>query len=182
MDWVRDFDEAVLRAINQGLHCGFCDFAFWVFSSLGIGFVQLLLSLPMAFFSSLRRVWLLVFVSWAVSGGLVQAVKAVSPRLRPTNDPATIVTPGELLFKSSFPSGHTATSFAIAFALFLAWPGEKRRMIGVSALVVAVLVGVSRVYRGVHWPTDVIGGMLLGCGTAFLVAFVFETVLRRSAK
>ena len=59
----------------------------------------------------------------------------------------------------SFPSGHTAASFASVTALYLA--GEKKMW--KAALVLAVLIALSRLYLYVHYPTDVLGGMLLGC-------------------
>ena len=59
----------------------------------------------------------------------------------------------------SFPSGHTAASFASVTALYLV--GEKKMW--KAALVLAVLIALSRLYLYVHYPTDVLGGMLLGC-------------------
>lgn len=62
----------------------------------------------------------------------------------------------------SFPSGHTAASFAAAFALFFA--GSRR--IAIPALVLAVLIAFSRMYLYVHFPTDILGGIVVGvfCG------------------
>lgn len=62
----------------------------------------------------------------------------------------------------SFPSGHTAASFASVSALYFA--GEKRMW--KPALVLAVLIAFSRLYLYVHFPTDILGGILLGtlCG------------------
>lgn len=69
----------------------------------------------------------------------------------------------------SFPSGHTGSSFAAASALWRA--GCPRA--GAAAMVLAVLIGFSRLYVGVHFPTDVLGGVVLGCacgmGSAALV-------------
>ena len=58
----------------------------------------------------------------------------------------------------SFPSGHTAASFASVMALYLA--GEKK--LWIPTLVLAVLIAFSRLYLYVHYPTDVLGGMIIG--------------------
>lgn len=65
----------------------------------------------------------------------------------------------------SFPSGHTACSFAAAYAYYRCLPQKKW---GVAALVLAGLIGFSRIYVGVHYLTDVIGGALVGMFAAWL--------------
>ena len=57
----------------------------------------------------------------------------------------------------SFPSGHTASAFAAAFALWL-----QNRKLGVPALVLAAFIAFTRLYLYVHFPTDVLGGAVLG--------------------
>ena len=64
----------------------------------------------------------------------------------------------------SFPSGHTAGSFAALLALSK-WVPKK---IGIPAIVLATLVSLSRLYVGVHYPTDLLGGFVIG----FLCSFV----------
>ena len=64
----------------------------------------------------------------------------------------------------SFPSGHTAASFASVTALYLS--GERR--IGLIALVISCLIAVSRLYLYVHYPTDVLGGIIFGCLSGWL--------------
>ena len=62
----------------------------------------------------------------------------------------------------SFPSGHTASAFAAAFALWL-----QNRKLGVPALVLAAFIAFTRLYLYVHFPTDVLGGLAGPC-TGFL--------------
>ena len=69
--------------------------------------------------------------------------------------------PGEF----SFPSGHSSCSFAFAFAIYLLLPKKY----GVPALVLATLIALSRLYVGVHYPTDILGGFAVGILCALAV-------------
>jgi undecaprenyl-diphosphatase len=64
----------------------------------------------------------------------------------------------------SFPSGHSAAAMAVAFSYALAFPALAVPLVGL-----AVLVGASRVFLGVHYPGDVVIGQLLAVGTALLI-------------
>jgi undecaprenyl-diphosphatase len=79
---------------------------------------------------------------------------------------------------SAFPSGHTtaATTMCAALAFFLTRRTTWKRAVVVwtCAIIIAALVGVSRVYLGAHWPTDVIGGMALGSLWIVVVATGIE--------
>ena len=85
-------------------------------------------------------------------------LKPTIQRIRPFD----VITDIELLVKRpldySFPSGHTAASFTSVMALYLA--GEKK--LWIPALILAVLIAFSRLYLYVHYPTDVLGGVIIG--------------------
>ena len=63
----------------------------------------------------------------------------------------------------SFPSGHSLSSFAAAMAIFM-----NHRKMGVAALLFAFIMGCTRLYFYVHYPTDVLAGMLFGLILGFL--------------
>ena len=85
-------------------------------------------------------------------------------RLRPFQVDSSIVpliTPGEY----SFPSGHTASSFAASTCIFL-----RYKKIGIVAMLLAAIIAFTRLYLFVHFPTDVLAGMLVGILCAILVS------------
>lgn len=72
----------------------------------------------------------------------------------------------------SFPSGHTAASFAAVAALYFA--GEKKMC--APALVLAVLIACSRMYLYVHYPTDILGGIIVGILCGYLANKVVQRI------
>jgi membrane-associated phospholipid phosphatase len=106
-----------------------------------------------------RRPWLLVLLLAAdfAAEGLSLALRQWIGRDRP---PLVYPEPKPLVsvpHSGAFPSGHASTAFACATVL--AWASPRLR---VPAFVVAAAIAWSRVYVGVHWPLDVLGGAALG--------------------
>lgn len=70
----------------------------------------------------------------------------------------------------SFPSGHTAVSFAAVTALMMAGEGKLWK----PALVIAVLIAFSRLYLYVHYPTDILGGIIVGGAAGYIGYLIVE--------
>jgi len=70
----------------------------------------------------------------------------------------------------SFPSGHTASSFAIACVIFRMLPNRY----GSPAMILAFLIGFSRLYVGIHYPSDVLFGMISGIGISYLAEYMIQ--------
>lgn len=190
MDGLWRFDQDAIRSIHLGLNHPFLDAIFFVISSTGLGWVQILLILLFtvrwgAVFSARTRAnpsqseptrtnpshyswtWPLL-VSYGATGLVNAIIKKGIPRERPSN--LEWANPQETFFFNSFSSGHTATSVGIATTLWWLSRGTPYAWIGRVGLVWAALVGFSRVYRGVHWPTDVVSGAAVGVMMGTLVA------------
>jgi undecaprenyl-diphosphatase len=106
-----------------------------------------------------RRPWFLLLLVTAdfAADGLSLTLRQWIGRLRP---PLVYPEPRPLVptpHTGSFPSGHSATAFACATVI--AWASPR---LAVPAFALAALVAWSRVYVGVHWPLDVLGGAALG--------------------
>lgn len=110
-----------------------------------------------------RALWAVITV--LLGWGLGNVVKELVRRARPVVQNAVDHAPGY-----SFPSGHaTNTTVAAIVVLVLLWPllARRGRVTGtVLAVVVALLIGLDRVMLGVHYPSDVLGGYLLGGAVA----------------
>jgi len=134
----------------------------------------------------LTAAWLAVTV--AGSSLVNSLVKAAVEEVRPAS--AGAVTPADGF---SYPSGHTqaATVTYVAVVLVVGWqvlhPGRRARIVSAGAVaLLAGAVGCSRVLLGAHWPSDVLGGWLLGscwvtAATAVLIALGARTHAVRSA-
>jgi undecaprenyl-diphosphatase len=125
--------------------------------------------------------WRGCVAAFAVSGAglLGQLVKNLACRARPTAPLAGTFFVGFPCFPakyaySSFPSGHAATAFAAAVFLALWYPSGRWVFLGL-----ATIVAISRIVLGAHFPSDVLGGAVIGAGSA-LVVYSFVPAARRA--
>jgi undecaprenyl-diphosphatase len=115
-------------------------------------------------------VLLLTFVSVALADWIATALKALIDRPRPPlryPEPKTLV---PLPHDASFPSGHASTSFAAATMLSFAFPKFAPPL-----LLLAAAVAFSRVYVGVHYPLDILGGAALGASVSLALMALVRT-------
>ena len=149
----------ILDWMQNHLRCGLLDAVLPAISwTCNHGEVWILLALLLVLRKNSRR------KGWAVAAALVLDLvccnlflKPLVGRVRPfaMNPAVELLIPPPL--DASFPSGHTAASFAAVFALKAAGSPLWK-----PALAVAVVIAFSRLYLYVHWPSDVLAGVLLG--------------------
>jgi undecaprenyl-diphosphatase len=182
LDGLWRFDQTVFKAVHQGWHAGWLDPVFWVISTTGLGWVQGLFLFIIGFkwpkFPEVRYEWLWP-VAWAgiFTGVTNNLLKQFFERERPSN--YIWADPQESIYFSSYPSGHTAGSFGLAFAFCFLAPVSSRWKAVVMGW--ACLVGLSRIYRGVHWPTDVLGGIGNGLFCACLALMLWRLMRGHAA-
>jgi undecaprenyl-diphosphatase len=111
-------------------------------------------------------------VSLGIASGFANLVaKPLSTRRRPARQEAEELARRHVQMprSSSFPSGHSASAFAFATGTAKAQP-----MLSVPLLVLAALVGYSRVHVGVHYPADVLAGAFIGISAAELADYLLD--------
>jgi undecaprenyl-diphosphatase len=162
---VNHFDLTVLRALYAGDSGPIGLTIFLLISLLGSGWMMLGL-LPVFAVRSLKpwrhRAAMLIGTLCTTSAIVALAKNAIA-RVRPCQALSWAHTAGmELPVDPSFPSGHAAGTFAFAAFVF-----ALHRRAGIAAFGLAVLVAISRVALGVHYPTDVMAGAVVGSIVGF---------------
>lgn len=102
---------------------------------------------------------------WITSAIITQTTKRVLDRKRPFEEYAFIIKRDDESGGRSFPSGHTSSAFSTATSLSLYYP---KWYVIAPAYLYAASVGWARMYQGVHYPTDVLGGAIVGAASAWL--------------
>ena len=180
MEWIQSIDTGILLFIqehmrNEAFH------GFWrAITFLGsAGWFWLALAVILLIPKKTRKAGFTALLSMGI-GALITNVflKNAVARIRPYDAVETIVPLVGKLSDYSFPSGHTCASFAAAMVYLKMLPKKY----GVPFVILAVLIAFSRLYVGVHYLTDVIGGLIIGIFSAWTAVHLMEYLRKRMKK
>jgi len=173
MDWLKSIDVILFNLINQN---GFIEIDYimqlisnklvWIPLYLYLVYI-IYKNFKNEFFKILSSLIILIFLS---DYGSVNLFKEIFQRLRPCYALDYVRLVGECGGQYGFISSHAANSFALAFYIGLLF---KRFNLFAILFSWAVIIGYSRVYLGVHYPFDVLSGMLWGLFVSLLTYFIY---------
>ena len=180
LNWITNLDLAINHWIQENLRNDFLTRFFTFITSLSnYGWFWLLLIIVLLINKKTRKVGIIAFVSFCACALVVNVfMKPLFMRTRPYDLVDFLIYIGHKPWDYSFPSGHTAASFASVSALYFA--GRKRMAAG--ALIVSVLIAFSRMYLYVHYPTDVLGGLIIGLLCGWIADMIIQKVMEKRSR
>ncbi len=176
MDAILQFDHSVIFYVHEHLVYSFLTPIMAIISKItSNGALWILIALLLM----IQKKYRVLGVAIIIALGFVfiigdQGLKPNVARLRPFVDFPNVTVPLESALPKatsfSFPSGHSFGSFASAMTIYLGLSqiAPQKRYLGILALVLSVVVAFSRVYLFVHYPTDVLTGLVLGIIVGFI--------------
>lgn len=174
---MNQFEASIILWIQENLR-GSMD-GFWIFvTHLGDeGYLWIALGIVLLFWKKTRPIGITVLLSLLFDFLIINVtLKGLVARPRPfvINEAIAPLVGGVSPYRS-FPSGHSGGSFAAMLALSK-WVPKK---IGIPAIILATMVALSRLYVGVHYPTDVLGGLVVGLVSSFAANYIVKRVMRK---
>lgn len=174
---MESFNQYAFRLIFMWSRRNFFLDWFGVFLANYLPYLIVLWFLIWAFYRKDKRMRILVFADGALAvilarGIVTQAIRFFYHHLRPFQ--VLSFTPLIPESSYSFPSGHAAWFFALAMAVYF----YNRRM-GIWYFILAALIGIARIFVGVHWPLDIMGGAAAGVVCAMLTHRLVKPYLEK---
>ncbi|MFE5323831.1 phosphatase PAP2 family protein [Paenibacillus sp. NPDC056579] len=170
VSWLQHHENRMFCWVNQRLQHSILDHLFNLITHLGGATMTILIALCLYFFGqgSWKLAGLHCCVALALSHIPVAIMKRVYPRLRPYLVLPDTNTCKKPLTDHSFPSGHTTAFFSIALPLVYSQP-----WLSPILLPLAFFVAISRIYLGLHYPSDCLVGSLIATTAVFATAPLF---------
>ncbi len=160
------FDNFFIDLINSRMKTKKLDSFMYIVTNLG-GVVFTSLFVILTIFlgrNKFRYMGYEMLVALMISQSIVYTLKIVLSRERPYKIIEHLNTFGIEMKDYSFPSGHSSGSFSLATIISLNFSN-----LSIYAYIIATMIAVSRIYLGVHYPTDVVAGMFLGIISSYIV-------------
>ena len=149
-------DEALFRTLNQAGSNAGLDALMVFFTIIGMSYIIVLISVPV-WLKGRKELAFDLVIAISLASLAAEVVKVLVDRQRPNislSDVNTIITASG----PSFPSAHASRASAVAILFALRWS----KAAGIVAFSVATLIAVSRVFLGLHWPSDIAAGAFFG--------------------
>lgn len=179
-DWLYELDVNILLFIQEHLRFDFLTPILKFLTMLGDhGMLWIGIALLLVLVKRTRPIGATAGASLAINALLVNVfLKNIVARTRPYEviDGLTRLVGEQSDF--SFPSGHTSSAFSVAVVMFMLMPKKY----GVPALIMATLIAYSRLYVGVHYPSDVIGGIIVGILAAVICVAIYKKIEKRNGE
>src|SRR5215471_4305800 len=175
MHWFQTLDTELFRLINSGLSNGFCDAVMpWLSGNSLFVPALVIVGLAVLWKGRLRGVLCVLMLALIVSTGdglICNTLKHALNRPRPFLELADVHCLVGKSGSGSMPSSHAANWFAATMVALIYY----RRSLWFM-LPMAMLVSISRIYNGVHYPSDVFVGAIVGMGEAAAMLWIFDTI------
>ena len=171
MEFLYSIDLSVFYFFNHTISTGFLDRFFSIITDVTNWYIAYLILACLAFFKGGRQgkivVITLIFLIVVTDQTGYRILKEFFERVRPCNSLSDAITPIGCAGGFSFPSNHALNNFAAAIFLLRFYPAYKWIF-----LITAILISISRIYLGVHYPSDVLGGALIGIIFGYLFSYI----------
>jgi len=170
INYLKKFDDFFIHLINSKIKNKYLDKIMFRVTDLGGAIFTSIFAMGLLIFGNKEIKMIGLEAIFALSFGqiFVQSLKRLMSRERPYKIIKQLHTFGIELRDYSFPSGHTTASFSLATTLAVNLP-----KLAVIVLLLALVIGMSRIYLGVHYPTDVVAGIILGIFASLTIHIYF---------